>query len=119
MFKLFLKFCGSIYEFYRVKDPDVAVPFALLLSSIVLFFNLMIVLDFLNYFNLLANSLPKKTLFLILFGIVLLNYLFVFRTERQKGHEITNRFKAGVLVYFIMTAVLTAFGAYLNRNEIN
>ena len=115
MFNFYLKFCGTIYNHYQVRDSDVAVHFTLLISSLAIFFNVVTILDFIHYFTKFSLNLDKKSLFLLFFGIVLINYLLIFHHGKQKGLAISKGFNFGVVMYLILTILLTAISGTLTR----
>lgn len=113
--KLYYYLLFSIYMFYknRMKETQMLLFYTTVLSSLLISFNILSIMEFLNVWQLTDFQINKWH---ILFGALLLNlfnYYFVIRKELFLKYNFKNSIKGGLLVilYIILTAIFTILSA--------
>lgn len=117
--KAYLRLCRSIYDFYRKRGDNIPALYAFVITSLLVGFNLMTIID---VYSLLSNKydiIPSRYALLPFVIIALINYALVFRSKKYLGDEYSEAKTVNVLLYIIASAILiVTSGAFIRAHYL-
>jgi hypothetical protein len=111
---LYLKFCASLYHYYRKRDSTPQI-FVFGTSTVIVGFNILFAYQFIQYYFFTPVPLNKIIVLIMVSVVGILNYFLVLRKGAYIQINPSKEFKIGVIIYIIVSLALMIFITSMHR----